>query len=528
MQYLKYSTFSGLVKLMPEDNCATMSSVSYSLVNVRHGFRHYLLGRGITAIASFAVALLLVNGLSVESYGVYTALSGLTMVLLTLSGAGLERVLPKFLPELRLAQAGRELTTLNRHFFAIRILLISLFLLPLTLLPALVEHLFPMSSAASLILPFSVYTLCLAASTYLSRALQALLLQQDATTGMALDWYSKLGILLGLLFWRLIDLHTVIWVFAGTSALGALYMSLRLRVYLRHMNRNSQGSHAIDHLRIWRFGRDNYLQNLVGLPTTIDSAKVFSSAWLGAEATAFLGFANSITSVLNRYLPATLLLGLIEPVFMARYRQDKNFEILREMGSIVLKINIFFIAPVAAWLLFNGDVFLDLISGGKYGQAIWIVLGLVGLLMFESHRAVLQLITNAVDESILLLSSNTLALLAVSIQILLALGLGLPGLLIGMILVSWFRNFYLVFRLRQRGYPYVPHWSGILRMTSCALAAGGLGYALTQWIPGLLGAGLAAVAVAGSFLALTYVWKPFKPSERAMVNRFLGRPAFVW
>ena len=503
----------------------------YSSSRIRKNMWPYLLGRGMAAIGSFAVAILLVRTLPVETYGVYTALSGLLLTLGILSDGGLDRIIPKFIPLLRTANAEAQLSSLCWKLLGLRLIFISAVLIPLLIMPEKVMSLLSIQHYGDVIWAFTAYTLFSIASVHLSRTLQALLMQGAVTTGMAIEWFTKLAALLIVLF----DLHTlpllhIIWIHAITIGLGALYMLVRLKLHLNEFTDAADHSVKLDvpRARLWKFGWHNYVPNLLGMALSPGTTKLVSAYFLGITQTAALGFAYSITGMVRQYLPAILMLGLIEPAFMSRYTERKDFSILNELGSIVLKINLFVLTPITVWLATSGTPFIDLITGGKYLDTVWLISGLLVFLMLSSHFLVLQLICNAAEESWLLFKCNAWSALVGLIQIVGIIMYGLPGFLAGMLIAGWFENHYLVLLLRKRHHPYQPDWQGIRRIIILAVLSGLLGSLMLRWLPNLAGSLLSAVITELTFLSLAYLWKPFTGSERNLLNRFMGRKLFVW
>jgi O-antigen/teichoic acid export membrane protein len=504
----------------------------YSGSKVRKSMWHYLLGRGMSGIGSFAVALLLIRVLPVETYGAYTALAGLLVTLGIVSDAGLDRVLPKFLPMLRMANAESKLSRLCWRLLGLRIALILIVLIPVVLVPDWIASLLSIDEGAKIIWPFALYVVLSITSVHLARTLQALLQQGAVTKSMILEWFTKLAALvLFLLYTEALPLGYVIWIQAATVGLGALSLMIYLQQHLKKFAKAAH--HPLEQPDISRgkliiFGWHNYLPGLINIGLSEGTIKLISAYYLGITQTASLGFAYAMTGAMRQYLPAVLLLGLIEPAFMARYNVQRDFAILNEMASIIVKSNIFLLAPATVWLLLSGTPLIDLITDGKYLDTIWLLTGLMVVLMLYSNYAVLQLIVNAVDESWLLTTCQLWSVGFAVAEIVAMIIYGLPGLLVGTLVLASFRNFYLTFSLRSKNYPYKPDWQGLIRIVVLAIVSGFIGSLVLHWLPGIPGSILALIITGASFLSLAYLWKPFKQAERDLLNRFMGKNLFFW
>ncbi|MEO5703110.1 MAG: hypothetical protein ABIQ54_04420 [Gammaproteobacteria bacterium] len=503
----------------------------YSASKIRKSMWHYLLGRGMSAIGSFAVALLLIRVLPVEVYGAYTALAGLLVTLGIVSDGGLDRLLPKFLPILRTANAESRLAKLCWKLLGLRIVLILLVLIPVVIAPDWIANVLSIDEGRKVIWPFALYVVLSIVSVHLARTLQALLQQRAVTMGMILEWFTKLAALvLLLLYTGFLPLDGVIWIQAATVGLGVLFLLIKLQ---QHFTEFAKADHPLTEIdipreRLWRFGWHNYLPSLIGVGLSEGTIKLVSAYFLGITQTAALGFAYAISGAIRQYLPAILLLGLIEPAFMARYHAQRDFRVLNEMASIVLKSNLFVLAPITVWLLFSGTPMIGLITGGKYLDTVWLLAGFMGVLMLHSQFMVLQLIVNAIEESWLLTTCQLWAVLFAVAEIIAMVFYGLPGLLVGTLVLALFKNIYLVFSIRSKKYPYKTDWQGLMCIVTLAVTTGFIGSLVLRWLPGLAGSFLALIVTGVTFLALAYVWKPFKPAERDLLNRFIGRKLFFW
>jgi len=502
----------------------------YSAPRVRRSLGHFLVGRGVTACASVAVAVLLVRHLSVADYAGYTALSGLLMLLVIASNGGLERVVPRYFPVLRQRGAEAELRVFFWRLLGLRVALLLACLGVLALLQAQLTSWLSVPAQGGLAAAFGVYVLGFGLSLHLSRCLQSLLLQREASTGMALEWILKAAAL-GALLVRdgALLLTDAIWVHGVTACLGAAYMLIRLAAHLRARGTGPVRERVLDYRRVARMGLDNYLQTLAGLHTTPAAGRLLAAHLLAASATATLGFAYAVAGILRRYLPANLLIGLIEPSIMARHSEASDFRRTAELAGMVLKFNLFILAPAVAWLCLSGRPLVEWVTDGKYGEGVWLIAVLMVVLMLQSHRLVLQILANAVEQSRLLVQSNLVSLPLVLVAAAGAWAFGAAGLIGGILLILVFRDAYLGARLGAAGYPYASDWRGLGRIGAFAgLAGAGGALASAAWSEGAAGSLLACLVTASLFLALSYVWKPFTGAERATLNRVLGKPLFVW
>lgn len=506
-----------------------MSKGLYSADRVRKSFVHFLLGRGVTSIASLLVAFVVVRHLSVPDYAAYTAISGLLVVFMMISGGGLERVVPRYIPELYQHGSVHSLKAFCWKLVVLRLL----FLAPVLILAAVFyQYLaawFELPEERAVFIALAAYITSYALTMHMTRTLQALLLQRQATTGMAIEWISKLIALVATLaLINELSLVEVLAIQAATGLLSLLYMLVVLATFLaRQVDHDRMAE--LDLSQVFRMGLHNYLHGITGLHAGQAVSKIVCAYFMPASVTAAFGFAHAITGALKRYLPANLLLGLIEPVVMARYSEERDFSKTVHLVTIVLKVNLFLLVPLTIWFYFAGEPIVLLLTGGKYPDSVAMICALMVFLMMESHRLVLQMIANAVETSEWLLHSNLWSMILVPFILVAIYFGGIRELIAGMLLLSTFRNSYIVWRLNRHGLKYQLDIVAVCKLILVSLACTYIGTQLAAtFSSGLLfciGSGLLSGTL---YVVVTFFWKVFSQAERDTLNNFLGRRLFVW
>ena len=512
----------------------------YSNARIRKGLFYFLSGRGMAAIAAVVVPILLVRVLSVVDYAAYTAFSGLLIVIMAATNLGLERVIPRYFPELQSAGAGAELYRFAKVLTVMRIASLGVASLVLIIMYEPLSSWFNLPKSYKPVLGFAVYVIGFGLSMHLSRSLHALMMQKEAAEGMVFEWITKLGFLLALLYiFKQIGLTEALLLQGSTAMLGCFHMFFRLNGRLRKTV-TTDGSRILDYKQVAKTGWQNYLWNISGMHTDPSITKLVSSAFFSAPITAALGFAYSIIGVLQRYLPAVLLLSLIEPAVMARYCETRDFGQTSRLLKIVLRVNIFILAPSTVWFFLHGEPLVIALTGGKYIESVWLITALMIVLMLKSHTLIMQMAVNAVEKSEFLLWSNAWSLLLVLPVAIAVYFLEMQGLIGGLIAIIIVRNVYIVNRLRKDGYNYAVDWKGLGKIYVIACISGLGTKFIVPFIPvseldsfllvsgALAESVFAAVCMTMLFLGIAYVWKPFTEFERETLNKFFGRRCFVW
>ena len=502
----------------------------YNAGRVRRSLAYYLSGRGVTAIASMLVPLLLVRSMTVGDYARYTAYSGLLIVLMTLSNLGIERVVPRYLPELRNAGAEDELCLTSRFLTIVRASLLFLVLILLLLGYGYVAKWFNLAVDTKAKWAFVLYAFSFGMSMYFARTLQALMLQKEAAIGVAFEWFLKLAVLSVLLFCSgRISLHAAILLQGGTAAVGAIYMFCKLQLHLGRPRKVAKSEILLNRKQVVRTGLENYFWVLSGMYTGPPVVKLISSSLFSPALTAALGFAYAVTGVVQRYMPSVLLLNIIEPAIMAKFSGNRDFRLLNHYISIVFKFNLFVLLPVAIWFPVNGAPLVELVTKGKYPESVWMISALLIVLILQSHTMMMQLTCNAVEKSNILLQSNIWAMVLLPVAAVAIYIYGLPGLFLSLLAIMIFRNLYCVKMLRRNGYCYRLDFKRIINIIFSAASS-----VFVAWLivgnrqDGLIGAAAGLIITIVCFGGIAYLFKGFSREERETLNEFLGRVYFVW
>lgn len=500
----------------------------YNTTRIRRSLRHFISGRMVGALGAFAATILVVRHLSVADYGVFTTAVGSSIVVGLVFGLGIEKLIPRYLPELRSRGDLREMALLGWVFLLLRMFLLLPAFVLLYLCWDLIADAMRIDPDASVYWGLIAYIGAFLLGKQASDTLQAILCHREAALGLVADALVRVAILGGFAWYGGLTLNVALWAYVGGALTGALVCLGGMRLRFAAPGIVPKSGMKIESASLVQYGWHSYLHNLGGIPMTPQALRIFCATLLGAAGVAALGFAQSLTEFARRYLPVNFLIGMIEPIFISRYRETRDFKSLELLVSVMLKLNLFILAPMVSWLAFSGRGALDLMTGGKYLDQMWLLIGLLVLLALESHRTLIHLVIMAVDETWLMVMSQFWPLAMLVALGALVIGYGLTGLLGGLAGIALFVNVYLVRRLRDKGYPYRPDWKNIARMALYATAAGMVGEFVGGHIGGWAGSLVAAATVATVFLGIGTFWRTFSPDEKNVIDRLIGKPLWAW
>jgi len=379
-----------------------MSPLPYSNGVLKRSAVHFLIGKVASALLTFTFLLWLVRLLAVEEYSIYVTLVAGTELTLFVTSLGLPWVAVRYLPEFRLYANGKQLTK-----FALQVIaqvciytvlgaVLLFIIMPWLLIPMKLEQQIDIARFYLLVLVLEG----------LRRNIQECILEplllQGQTQFSQVSRNLVLLLCLGLMTTQgTVHLHHVVWAeLAGTIAgtTSALYGLFRhLRLY-RHLPGNNDWNPPI-WSNMWRTGRHMYLSGLIKIPYGQTTFIFLTQHFLGAEATALLGFSLNLYRQISDYLPANLLFSVIRPKLIASYVGENSMAQLTQNANFLGKLSLFILMPllVCSWLV--GDELLSLLSGGKFIQTGYYLGGLLLMLIPSSQTQILATVAVASGRS---------------------------------------------------------------------------------------------------------------------------------
>ncbi len=492
----------------------------YSRDNVRRGLAHYLLGRGMSAVAGFFTVVLLVRHMEVPAYATYTAILGFCTLAGMLAGLGMERALARFIPEGALHQPGAALARFIRIACAARLTVTALLILVVLLSwTVLAENFNALALAGSF--PLALIFLLLNSSMFqfFSAVMQSLVQQKKLTRVMVVQWGGRLVLILGILSSNGgITLEQALWLMALPDGIGALILGWMVHNYIGASGkRMPAGDRTTACWPPWRqvnrLALNNYGYNLLAALPQSSSMIILAAAFLTAPFVAAYGFYINLLERIKQYLPLQFMLNLAEPVLIAGFVRDRNFERLCSYSRLLYKFNLLLLMPGLAWLAAIAPALTQILTGGKYAEHAWVLPLLVLQLAMGSHATIMQIIINAVGRSGILSISGCAALAAMALVIGLTLASGhYQWLVAAPLAYEMVNNLVAMTLLGRQGLRYDPQWifhGKLLAATVAAwMAASFAGAHVEALTAQVLLAGVVGTAIFGLTAALLHMADP--------------------
>lgn len=512
-----------------------MSPSPYSGDAWRAGIIHFLSGKAISALLTFALLLWLVRLLSLPEYGAYASFVALLEISALVANLGLPWLTARYLPEFRLHAPGMQLNRFGwwivGTFAAIRTVwsLVMALCLPWLLgwggLDAYRD--------AALVYLGVLFAEGLARHLR-DDVLGALMRQSAARASLIVRQAVIFAIIAPQVAHGSIGLHAVVVAELLASAIGLLIALLAVRNHLRAMRALPGESNwqAPTRRRMLATAAPMYA---VGLLATAHETPVFLlilQRLLGIDAAAAFGFLRHLHQYAIRYLPARLLAGLVRPKLVASFVGGGGVKAVVSSANLASKLNLFVLMPALAFAAVHAELTVGLLSGGKFTQTGWLLFGLLLALVPQSERALLEVVAVTTGHSGLCVRASLVAPLALPLMAgMVLLGSGVAAAVVALLAGHLLFVVSLQIGLSRR-IGYRPDFRGFSRLALGAIVASlitalvdlMLSAAIVGWSRIATGLGVSIVG----FLVFARLVRPFTADERARLNRFLRRELFIW
>lgn len=499
----------------------------YGRERICRGGVHFLLGKGLSSLAGLAVLVLLVRHLPVAEFAAYSVLQAFVEVFTALTGFGLTHAALRYIPELYARHENRVFRGFVGAALGLRLVLLTLATLLAYLLADRLAGLFGLDGWVAVFQAYLLVVWLRVNSNFLFQMLESTLHQGLGQTAFVLATLVKLVAIGWLVHEGAINIQRVIWVEAAAEfvALGVLsYGVLRVarEACVGQGMLGLGGWWIVNARRVMHYGFAGYLQHLAILPYGSSPNRLVAGRFLEVASIAAFGFAQSFADMLRRYLPAQLLGGLIRPVLVARFSTDRNFAAVVEMLTLVFRINTVTLGAVAAVLLALGPAAVAAVSKGKYSaEAAWLLLALVGVLVLESRRFLVDLAIQAVERNGLLVAGNLALAASLVLAILLMPVLGVLAIPLAAALGLVTSNAWLTHRLAKDGFIYPFGYADFGRVLLSIILAALAGYNLQD----LLGWAFGLVLVLAAYAVLLRVTGAIHPEDLRTLKQLKRPPA---
>lgn len=495
----------------------------YGLAAIRRSFGHFVLGKGLSAVSSLIVLVVIIRSLAVGEFAVYASLSALVLMLGLLSSPGVKAVLLRFLPELRAAHNNRAMYRLLAIGLALRMVFYLIAALVVLSIAGLLSSWLKMGEWEWLLPLYLVVGFFRITATFTSSALESLLWQREAQYSLAIAFLVKLAAVLAAVWMGTLSLKLLVWIECGVELLSLVLMLMAALVRWLTDPARSTGDAAVlvqDWRRYTKFGLWTYAQNLTSILYGSAPNRLLIGFFLPVSSIALFGAVDRLITYVRRYEPLLIFLGMVRPIFNSRFTRPSDFPRLVSMANLLFRVNL--IVLLMPFILFAvaGKPLFDWLTAGKYVEAAPLFLAFYTVVILSSANPMIDVLVKVVEQNRIYTASNLLMSASTGLAIPLLPYMGLWALalanLTGIVLAISLIFVYL----KRVGYPILIDWNPIIRLVGATAAAVGAGqFLLRMGVTTPVSVVLSYVA----FAVTSYFLPALSGNDKALISQVMRR-----
>jgi O-antigen/teichoic acid export membrane protein len=328
-----------------------------------------------------------------------------------------------------------------------------------------------------------------------------------------------------------IELEQWILIDISASIIGCIWGIINLWKYLKEISQTQPGNNnPIEYIRYSSFSFPIYIAGTIMLLSSQDTIKLIAANILNSVDFASFGFAATLVYMLNRYLPMTLLVGMLRPLLVdAREKPDYQVR-LPKIAGLLFKLNMFTLMPIIAFFFVFSEEISLLLTGGRYPDAANYMLAFIPILILQTLRFITSLTALAMEGARVTLVATVLSLTGLFSGVMLSHYIDGYGLCVGLAISNLIFSVWIIKKLRKTGLVIDYQVASYVKLLITSIMAMGsmiiIETILQMNSPLLLVVGVLEISI--FYLIVTYIFKPFQEYERDILNKILKRKVFVW
>ncbi len=506
----------------------------YSVKRLRWNTLVFTGGKGINAVLSLSIFYLIAANLTKSDFAVYAWLIAFIELSTNISRFGINWAVDRYVPELRSSLNSITL----RRFIIIMTSLRALIIIALALVFHVAgQQLLSLGGKEDWLPALDLYIWALvpfAMMVFLRDVVfQSLLQQAHSQANTSVRHLVFLAILLTLIIQPgPLTLTGVIYGEIAAIVTAASVAFIQAGALLRQLpyEKPPLSAYSLRWRTVLRFAANSYANEVLRMSGSGHAVMSAAPQLLATAALAPYGFCQTLFTQLNRFLPAHLFSGLYRPKLVAEFAKTGSFEKLNRQLIMILKIsNYIFAMSLAVFFVYGGEI-LDLLSKGKYADAHGLMLLFLVLMLIDNHRQVLMALCNTIERvNILRRASLVMPLVVPLAFILVFAGLGTYGLALALILPEIISVAAIVYQLRHAGFDLKFDLGGQARIASAMVFTILIGLIIRYYLPDQLAWNIAGMALTSlAFIGIARLIRPMTQTERASIDRLVGRKVYVF
>lgn len=497
----------------------------FGLVRAKRALGYFAVGKVLGAALGIVWLVLLARLLPTSDYAGYVTLVAALEVILLLTSLGAYPIAQRYISEAAMPKNASQLFAIFWGSAVYRLLTLLAAGAGLVAWGPEMFGWLGVTTAMALIQIYAIVIICEGTARIFDLMFESLLMQGTAQ----ICALSRSGLRLTTCIFFVfaaeeIGLRDIVLaeVLASTIGLGISIVLATRRVVRRNSDSDFSGdAKAITASRMFAFAAPWTLAQMITQIYSPDAVKFLVAKVLGVVEVAAFGLAHSLSMVLQRYLPAQLLIGWLRPQIIARFGDRARLRDMMFSANLILKANHFLIAPVIALVFVESDTIIAFVAGDKMTSAAPMLFGLVLLLIPQALHLVLSMLGAAIEDNHGTLFGTIASIPGVFAGLALSNTWGALGMIAGLWVSELLFCGAAAWFLARRGVPFGIDWTGWGKLFAAAIFSGLLALWCTDSLTGIASILVSGCVIAVSYITACIVLQPFSALERARINQFL-------
>jgi hypothetical protein len=492
----------------------------YGVGRLRRAMTQFVGGRIIQGLGQAVLVLTLVRVLTPADFGIYMVLIGIAETMLALGSLGTLQIGRRYLPQLVTSLSPRRLYGTIVLLIVVQTAALGLIVAVLGVTWSAVSVWIGLAPEQAGIVRIALLLFVLVpAMNFACELLDSLLEQGRSRLVASLLVYGRIAGIGALLALSASPL-TLRQILVLDAALLGVVLSLAYLLLWRSLRRlhDPAAKGEVPWADMRRFARHMIPVDLLGACSSPGAVRLVVAAALGAVEGGLFAFLQSLQRLAGRYLPGTLLRGIVMPMLISRAALPAGRRLVEVGAGVLIKSNLLVVAAGAVIIAVCGDELVAALSGNRFPEAGATLLLLYIGLAVTGQRATIEMVMQVLGYGAVLGATAWFAPLAL-IGMWVAAPYGLDWAVAVMIVASALANGVAALVLARAPGGFEFEWKGQARIVLSALIAVGAGMAMiAAGVSPAVCAAIAAVVMA----CLQFLLRPFTAAELEMAEKALG------
>jgi O-antigen/teichoic acid export membrane protein len=429
---------------------------AYSVSRIRVGLLYFAVGKAGSGLAGFALLLLLFRYLPPGDYAVMVAMMAAFEILSLVLNLGVVPATWRYVPEMRSTGSASDVARIVGLSVIFRALPLLLAALAIAAFPGLMSPLFDQSlqDPQAMAFLFAGMLLLEGLCRHFDLILELLLLQRVSQFAIFLRTCARLIGLIFLTHGLTAEINVGLWV-ALELLVGAIGFLIGLYLIFSLVLKPARGvDRTVGHVavpRAMRYAGPAYMAQVLGTAQGFDACKLLVAQIATPLVAAGFGFAVSLVSTLQRYLPSYLLVGFVRPLFVHANSSREGGGNTQTMASILVKLNLILLLPALAVAVVSGSPAIVCLSGGRALIDSAVLPMAITVLALQMLHMVIGLLALSVEESVSGLMGTAVGASIFGLVVLFSAGAGVAWLLVIMVACELVWCFFVLRAVHRKG-----------------------------------------------------------------------------